>query len=244
MKKFNLAIIAALSLFANYVSAQSSNEIESFVKSQNLSIEEFGHQLLSAPNAQVLDARTPSEYAINHVKGAINVNLKDSAATAQIIAKLDKNAPTFTYSIGAGRSVILAKKLKELGFKNAYFMPGGIGTWVGAGFPLESTVDPAKATSLEEYNKLVAAQPLTFVDISSIHCGGCKKLHPILDELEKKYPNIKILRYEMDENLQLVKDLSVQALPTLYLYKDGKIVWQHLGTETKEALEKLFSEQL
>ena len=77
MKKFNLAIIAALSLFANYASAQSSNEIESFVKSQNLSIEEFGHQLLSAPNAQVLDARTPSEYAINHVKGAINVNLKD-----------------------------------------------------------------------------------------------------------------------------------------------------------------------
>ena len=244
MKKFNLAIIAALSLFANYVSAQSSNEIESFVKSQTITIEEYGHQLLSAPNAQVLDVRSASEYAINHIKNAINVDLRDSVAAAKIIAKLDKNAPTFTYSIREGRSVILAKKLKELGFKNAYFMPGGIGTWVGAGFPLESTVDPAKATSLEEYNKLVAAQPLTFVDISSIHCGGCKKLHPILDELEKKYPNIKILRYEMDENLQLVKDLSVQALPTLYLYKDGKIVWQHLGTETKEALEKLFSEQL
>ena len=215
MKKFNLAIIAALSLFANYASAQSSNEIESFVKSQTITIEEYGHQLLSAPNAQVLDVRSASEYAINHIKNAINVDLTDSVAAAKIIAKLDKN-----------------------------FMPGGIGTWVGAGFPLESTVDPAKATSLEEYNKLVAAQPLTFVDISSIHCGGCKKLHPILDELEKKYPNIKILRYELDENLQLVKDLNVQSLPTLYLYKDGKIVWQHLGTETKEALEKLFSEQL
>ena len=105
----------------------------------------------------------------------------DEKALQELVGRLDPKVYTFTYSIGAGRSVSLAKKLKDRGFQHVYFMPGGIGKWVGAGYPLESSIDPAKSLTLEGYQKQVASQHLTFVDISSKHCGGCRALHPILD---------------------------------------------------------------
>ncbi|MBQ3857271.1 MAG: thioredoxin family protein, partial [Prevotella sp.] len=65
-------------------------------------------------------------------------------------------------------------------------------------------------------------------------------LHPILDNLEKQYPSVQVLRYELDENLKLVKDLKVKLLPTLLFYKDGQLVWTHDGIESEDNLQKLF----
>ena len=107
-----------------------------------------------------------------------------------------------------------------------------------------ATIRASYATTKEQYDSIVANTPLLFVDISSIHCGSCKRLHPILDELEKEYANVKILRYEMDENLQLVKALKVKALPTLFFYKNGQIVWQKVGLASKEQLKKVFDDNL
>jgi rhodanese-related sulfurtransferase len=212
------------------------------VTEQSITIEEFGKQVLETPDAQVLDVRSAEEYEVNHIKGAINIDLSDSIKSQEIIEKLNPDIPTFTYSIREGRSAFLANKLKEKGFKTVYYMPGGIGAWVGAGFDIESSVDPTKSIDIDTYNKLIAEQEFTFVDISSVHCGGCKKLHPILDKLEKEFTDVKILRYELDENLQLVQELKVKVLPTLIFYKKGEPVWQHTGTLNEEELRQVFNE--
>lgn len=211
---------------------------------QDITIETYHDKMVANDKSQVIDVRSAAEYAVNHIKGALNIDLADSVKAEQILATLDPQQPVFTYSIREGRSVLLAKRLKEKGFKEVYFMPGGIGTWVGAGYPLESSIDPSKATSKEQYDSIVANTPLVFVDISSIHCGSCKRLHPILDELESDYPKVRILRYEMDENLQLVKALKVKALPTLFFYRDGQLVWQKVGLASKEQLKKVFDDNL
>lgn len=236
-KNFLLLLIV---WWATVTYAQDQQALSRFVQSQTLTIEAYGKKALETPGAQIIDVRSASEYAINHIKGAINIDLADSVKAQSLLAQLDPNKPTFTYSIREGRSVILAQRLKSAGFKEVYFMPGGIGAWVGAGFPLESTADASKSLDLEAYRQLVASHALTFVDISSIHCGSCKRLHPILDELEKAYPSIHILRLEMDENLQLVRDLKVKVLPTLLFYKSGELVWQHVGIQTKEQLQDQF----
>jgi rhodanese-related sulfurtransferase len=223
-------------------SAPSAQDIEQFARTQTLTIDEYAQQLLNAPDAQVLDVRSAEEFAVNHIQGAVNIDFADSADMTQKLAALDKTRPTFTYSIREGRSVILAKQLKDQGFRTVYFMPGGIGTWVGAGYALESTVDASKSLDLDAYQKQVASSRLTFVDISSIHCGSCKRLHPILDSLEQQYPQVQVLRYEMDEQLLLVQALKVQSLPTLLFYVDGKEVWKHVGTQTSADLRALFAQ--
>ncbi len=237
-----LYTLAALIASACTAEAQDAAQIEQYARSQKITIEEYARLVQSTPNAQVLDVRSASEYAVNHIKGAVNIDFADSVGTLHKLAKLDKSVPTFTYSIREGRSVILAKQLKEQGFKTVYFMPGGIGTWVGAGYDLESTADASKSIDLATYRQQVASRRLTFVDISSIHCGSCKRLHPIIDRLEKLYPQVQVLRYEMDEQLALVQALKVQALPTLFFYKDGKQVWKHAGTQTEAELKALFEQ--
>lgn len=238
MKKMMTFILAVWSVLA--LQAQGFQEIKAFAESQKLDITTFAQLIQQQKQVQIIDARSADEFRINHLKGAIQVNVGDEKALQELIGRLDPKVYTFTYSIGAGRSVSLAKKLKDRGFQHVYFMPGGIGKWVGAGYPLESSIDPAKSLTLEGYQKQVASQHLTFVDISSKHCGGCKALHPILDNLEKQYPSVQVLRYELDENLKLVKDLKVKLLPTLLFYKDGQLVWTHDGIESEDNLQKLF----
>lgn len=243
MKKTILTTMAAMATVL--VMAQPKQQShQGGARQQDITIETYHDKMVANDKSQVIDVRSAAEYAVNHIKGALNIDLADSVKAEQILASLDPQQPVFTYSIREGRSVLLAKKLKDRGFREVYFMPGGIGTWGGAGYPLETTVDPSKATTKEQYDSIVANTPLLFVDISSIHCGSCKRLHPILDELEKEYANVKILRYEMDENLQLVKALKVKALPTLFFYKNGQIVWQKVGLASKEQLKKVFDDNL
>ena len=88
-------------------------------KSTNtISLEAYYSKIQSEKNPQIIDARGPEEFALNHINGAVNFNL-ESKDYAQQIAKLDKKRPVFTYSIGAGRSVWLADDLLKKGFKEA-----------------------------------------------------------------------------------------------------------------------------
>ncbi|MGM9759107.1 MAG: thioredoxin domain-containing protein [Parabacteroides sp.] len=207
-----------------------------FAQQPSLTIEAFEQKISGSGKVQILDARSPEEYAANHLIHALNVNLQDSAATAQLIASLDPSVPTFTYSIREGRSALLAKQLREKGFREVYFMPGGIGSWVGAGFPVESASSAKPSLDEAAYRQLVADHALLLVDISSKYCGSCRKLHPILDELEKNYKELKVLRLELDDNLALTKALQVKSLPSLFLYHNQQKVWEHAGVVTLDEL--------
>lgn len=213
--------------------------MSAFVQAQDkaLTIAEFASILKSSKNAQILDARSPEEYATNHIKGAINVNLKDEAGTEKIIASLNPKYPTFSYSINNGRSSALAKKLRDKGFDKVYELPGGLGNWVGAGNPLESFTNKDLAISVEQFNQITKSNELVLVDFGSKFCGGCRKLVPVLDSLEsKRNTNLKIVRIEFDESTDLVKSQKISALPTLALYKNGEKIWENKGIITYSKL--------
>jgi rhodanese-related sulfurtransferase len=85
-------------------------------KSANtISLDVFYSKIQAEKKPQIIDARSPEEFALNHINGAVNFNL-ESTDYAKQLAKLDKTKPVFTYSIGAGRSVWLADDLLKKGF--------------------------------------------------------------------------------------------------------------------------------
>lgn len=56
-------------------------------------------------------------------------------------------------------------------------------------------------------------------------CSPCKMMNPILNEIEKEYPKIKINKINADEDLAMVQSYNVQSVPTYILIKnDGEIV--------------------
>lgn len=193
-----------------------------------VSLEVYYTKIQSEKKPQIIDARGPEEFALNHINGAVNFNLESKDYAAQV-AKLDKTKPVFTYSIGAGRSVWLAEALLKNGFKEAYSLEGGIANWIGNGKPFYAN-SKSKLT-LAEYKKIIAENKDVLVDIGSIYCGACKKIKPVLETIKAQYgSNLKVVEIDLEDSPQVIADLkTVKVFPTLILYKDGKIVFKKEG---------------
>lgn len=198
-------------------------------KSANtVSLDVFYTKIQSEKNPQIIDARGPEEFALNHINGAINFNL-ESKDYVQQIAKLDRSKPVFTYSIGAGRSVWLADDLLKKGFKEAYSLEGGIANWIGNGKPFYAN-SKSKLT-LAEYNNVIAGNKTVLVDIGSKYCGACTKVKPVLETIKAQYgENLKIVEIDLETSPQVIADLkTVRVFPTLILYQNGKILFKKEG---------------
>ncbi|KAF2340890.1 thioredoxin domain-containing protein [Flavobacterium tistrianum] len=224
MKNYILKTSITAIAFLCAVAAFSQNEIHN-----SLSLDSFYSKIKSQKNPQIVDARTPEEFALNHIEGAVNFNLQ-SENYAQSVAKLDKSKPVFIYSIGAGRSVALEKELLKNGFSEAYSLEGGIANWIGNGKPFYSNLK--SKLSLAEFNKIIAENKTVLVDIGSKYCGACKKVKPVLENIRSEYSsNLKIVEIELEDSPQVIADLkTVKVFPTLILYQNGKIVFKKEGT--------------
>ncbi|WP_433832318.1 thioredoxin domain-containing protein [Flavobacterium anhuiense] len=214
--------LTAIALFWA-VAAFSQNEIHS-----SLSLDSFYSKIKTQKNPQIVDARTPEEFALNHIEGAVNFNLQ-SVNYAQSVNKLDKSKPVFIYSIGAGRSVALEKELLKNGFSEAYSLEGGIANWIGNGKPFYSNLK--SKLSLAEFNTIIADNKTVLVDIGSKYCGPCKKVKPVLESIRSEYgSHLKIVEIELEDSPQVIADLkTVKVFPTLILYQNGKIVFKKEG---------------
>lgn len=193
-----------------------------------LPVEKFVEKVKSQTAPQIIDARSAEEFALNHIEGALNFSTQSPDYDKRVEA-LDKSRPVFTYSIGNGRSGVLAKDLVTKGFNEVYELLSGIGAWVGNGQPIFTTAK--KGVSLTDYQSILTANKVVLVDIGSKYCGSCKQVKPILADLRKEHgSDLKIIELELEENPELIASLkTVTAFPYLILYKQGEIVWKKAG---------------
>lgn len=220
MKNLKIVLLALLVVFIGEAKAQSP---------ALLSLEAFAAKLKQTKAPQILDARSAEEFVQNHIKGAVNVDAK-AADYQQKVDALDKDKPTFVYSIANGRSTVLSRELRAKGFKDVEELPGGLANWIGSGYPIISTTKKSVSLSKAQFNELAASSSLVLVDFGSRYCGACKKLVPVLDSLKANSAfTAKVISIEVYDNTNLAKELKVNVLPTLVLYKNGKEVWKKQG---------------
>lgn len=78
------------------------------------------------------------------------------------------------------------------------------------------------------------------VDFWAEWCMPCRMIAPVLEELEKELKGkLKIAKLNVDENPDISAKLGITAIPTLILYKNGKIAERVVGVRTKEELKKI-----
>jgi len=219
MRTFKNSITAIVLLFTIVGFAQ--NQI-------TLQLDAFYSKIKAEKNPQIIDARSAEEFAINHLNTAVNFNL-ETKNYAEYVAKLDKTKPVFIYSIGAGRSNLLAKELLKNGFAEVHDLQGGIAAWIGGGKPFYSNTK--SKLSLAEYKKVIAENKAVLVDIGSRYCGACKKVKPVLETIKAEHgTHLKIVEIDLEDNPQVIADLkTVKVFPTLILYQNGKIVFKKDG---------------
>lgn len=75
------------------------------------------------------------------------------------------------------------------------------------------------------------------VDFWASWCGPCRMLAPIVEAVAKEFSNkIKVVEVNVDENSKAALDYNIRGIPTLMLFKDGKIVATKTGMLTQPQL--------
>ena len=124
----NMMLMLAFLLAACSGSSQSPG-----ANGEQVSALEFKEKL--TPKDQLIDVRTPAEWAGGYIKGAKRINWFNSDFEHQVGA-LDKSKPVFVYCRSGNRSGKAMKLMQDLGFSMIYNLQGGVGAWSAAGFEL------------------------------------------------------------------------------------------------------------
>ena len=94
-------------------------------------------QRLAQPGVQLVDVRTPEEFAKGHLDGAVNIDwLADGFMDKA--GKLDKSKPVLLYCAAGGRSEEALATMKKAGYTKAVDMLGGFNGWKKAGLPVST----------------------------------------------------------------------------------------------------------
>lgn len=87
-------------------------------------------------------------------------------------------------------------------------------------------------------NEVIKSKGNVIVDFYADWCGPCKMMSPIIDEIsEENIENLKVGKVNVDDNQELAIKYNVMSIPTIMIFKDGKLTKTFVGVTDKNEIK-------
>lgn len=97
-----------------------------------------------------------------------------------------------------------------------------------------------KVTKQNFNQEVVSSDKTVIVDFFATWCGPCQMLAPVLTTIAEEHNDtVKVCKVNVDEEQELATEFNIMSIPTLVIFKNGKVVNSSVGFLSKTELERL-----
>ena len=86
------------------------------------------------------------------------------------------------------------------------------------------------------HNEVMNSERKVLLDFWAPWCGPCRMVVPLVEEIAKERPDIKVAKINVDETPELATRFGIMSIPTLVVMENGKIINQAMGARPKNAI--------
>jgi thioredoxin 1 len=95
---------------------------------------------------------------------------------------------------------------------------------------------------MNSFSDIIRSDKPVLVDFFATWCGPCKMMTPILHDVKAALGDkVTILKIDVDKNPEVSGQFQVQGVPTLIIFKNGKVMWRQSGVVQAAALRDIIN---